>query len=131
MIFVHTLLLLAYKFNAITKTGDYAHIQVLTKINQSTINKTSLKGHFLRKTVKRKVLKQSYSIGQIHYWICSILVFVAQNAEYYSEILQIRQWNKSNSKVDKYFRTVFSTFRLYVFFSLKNCLSMEIFEMVE
>ena len=65
--------------------------------------KTSLEGHFLRKTVKRKIIKLSYSIGQIYYWICSNVVFVEQNAEYYSGILQIRQWNKSNSKVNKYY----------------------------
>ena len=54
---VVTLPLLAYNFNAITYTGDYAHIQVLTKKNHSTISKISLERQFLRKTFKRKVLK--------------------------------------------------------------------------
>ena len=54
-------------------------------------------------------------------------VYHAQNVEYYSEILQI--WNRSNSKFDKYYRVVLSTLHLNVF--LKNCLSMEIFEMVD
>ena len=52
-----TLPLLAYNFIAIPYTGDYAHIQILTKKNHSTISQISLERHFLRKTFKRKVLK--------------------------------------------------------------------------
>ena len=52
-----TLPLLAYNFNAITYTGGYAYIQILTKKNHSIISKISLDGQFLRKTFKRKVLK--------------------------------------------------------------------------
>ena len=53
----YTLPLLAYNFNAITYTGAYVHIQILTKKNRSTISKISLESLFLRKTLKRKVLK--------------------------------------------------------------------------
>ena len=45
---VYTLPFLAYNFNAITYTGDCAHIQVLTQKNLSTISKISLERQFLR-----------------------------------------------------------------------------------
>ena len=130
MSLVGTLPLLAYNFNAITHTGDYAHIQVLTKKNHSTISKISLEKAVYEKNIKNiRYFKQSYSICQIFYWICSIAVFVIFQNIILHYAQQILDWNKSNSKFDKYYRTVLSNLRLNVF--LKNCLSKEICEMVE
>ena len=54
-----TLPILAYNVNAITHTGDYAHIQVLTLKNYSTISKISFEGQFLRKNIQLQVTQIS------------------------------------------------------------------------
>ena len=84
---------------------------------------------FEKKHSKVRFSKQSYSISQIYYWICSIAVFVIFQNSILHFAEQILDWNKSNSKFDKYYRTVLSTLRLNVF--IKNCPSREIFEIVE